>query len=1233
MAKVSFSYEGQKFNATVPDDFKQLPYATQQERLLSALEDKHGQVDTPSKQNKNVLDYLSMIERPAQALKVGVKESWLGSKLHQAMGGVDLTPNEGFWTGAQRGLMGNDEIRTQDYLPEDMNPLLKGVLGFAGDVVSDPITYAGAGTVRAIGGGISKAGKATGVTPLMNSAIDAAMNVKVGSSEVGIADLGRMFNVASGKGKAVKGELGESNRIYRDHEEFTRRNLTGLKDFVTARAKATGQSEDAVERVFVEAMERKRIEVKDADGNFEYVTDREGNFIPLIDRETGAVMTNDNGPMYKKIYGDFVAMDKKTMDILGEEGVEKLDLWSNYMKQLVDESAAAGMPIQALEGRGYFPRVRNQEAVKRLKALELDELGQEDQAKALFGTNYKQGRKLWDMSSEDANIMLTKRLNEVWREKGHSRDNPLTTFFDMSPGLALGTRALVQSKAIQKKHFIDSITDSGYGIGPQISREQLTELKAEFNKLYNRPAYKEVTDAEGNKSWVMDEEFAQFSYTNKKILHRGENEIGSWLRKDADDAWVKREINPSWAGRLDNANEQFRWVKASPEDVKGFRAVEGIPKGYVPQDKLDAAWVTGFRSALDETGFMDSNVTPEIIDIIKGIEGKRTPASINKALQGYELQPATIATYELAAFKGDEVLDVMKKRSESEFYAPKQVARQIEDAMEVMSGSAKGSKEVQKFLELYDKTQNSWKAWTLGVRPAYHSRNAIGNLWNAYLVTGMGENIPKASKLLWDAGRLQYYARFNGDPAKRAEVLRNLKGIRLKSEERPSITPGKYQAKDYAGTGYSMERLVNEAIQRGVTAGHYSADNIRDMQRSIAVREGKGTKFERTLGPENPLVRGGFAFGGSIEGNARYAVFMHTIQQINKDPSKYKWVSPDGLEHSLADAIKSGEVPKGYFNTKSVEYRDRTVKEYHPVTVDDMIFDVAGREVQGSLFDYSDVSAFEKNVLKRAMPFYTWTRKNLPVQFEHLIKNPQRAEKLAIAKQQFEHETGELDHTDYGKFWSERVPVFLGGESDGVIKAFTLLNLLPMADLQRVHTPLNLINEMISPIPKQLFEQIANYDSFMKREIKSYPGESQDFMGIKMAPRLHHLVKLLVPLTEINRLNPAGVFGERILDPKTGLPTKQTDAYFGMGAERSTYKDIQESARWLRFFSGVASYNVNLDRDRYFMNKNLRKDLAELKGKLKWALKKGQNRKAEELMDLIEAVEHQETTDPFERRT
>ena len=99
-----------------------------------------------------------------------------------------------------------------------------------------------------------------------------------------------------------------------------------------------------------------------------------------------------------------------------------------------------------------------------------------------------------------------------------------------------------------------------------------------------------------------------------------------------------------------------------------------------------------------------------------------------------------------------------------------------------------------------------------------------------------------------------------------------------------------------------------------------------------------------------------------------------------------------------------------------------------PMTRDEAVFDIASQKVKESLFDYRDVSKFERNVLKRTMPFYTWTRKNIPAQLKHLVLNPERAEKLHLAKEQFEHETGDLTYSDYGKFWGERMPVFLGKE-------------------------------------------------------------------------------------------------------------------------------------------------------------------------------------------------------------
>ena len=173
--------------------------------------------------------------------------------------------------------------------------------------------------------------------------------------------------------------------------------------------------------------------------------------------------------------------------------------------------------------------------------------------------------------------------------------------------------------------------------------------------------------------------------------------------------------------------------------------------------------------------------------------------------------------------------------------------------------------------------------------------------------------------------------------------------------------------------------------------------------------------------------------------------------------------------------------------------------------------------------------------------------------------------------------------------------------------------------------------EMTTPLIKAPLEMLANYDTFMKRDIKSMPGEMQDFLGIKLPPRLHHLVKLLVPLTDINRWNPAGVFGKNVIDPVTGAAAQKRPSIFGVS--RESYKDMSEVARWVRFFSGVAQYDVNLGKSRYFANKNLMKDIAELKGNRKWAAIKGESRKMQAVDDLLDAIQKGETVDPFKRRT
>jgi hypothetical protein len=53
-------------------------------------------------------------------------------------------------------------------------------------------------------------------------------------------------------------------------------------------------------------------------------------------------------------------------------------------------------------------------------------------------------------------------------------------------------------------------------------------------------------------------------------------------------------------------------------------------------------------------------------------------------------------------------------------------------------------------------------------------------------------------------------------------------------------------------------------------------------------------------------------------------------------------------------------------------------------------FEEARDLVNEFLFDYSDITDFESDVMKRIMPFYTWLRKNTKLQIDQMISQPEK---------------------------------------------------------------------------------------------------------------------------------------------------------------------------------------------------------------------------------------------------
>jgi hypothetical protein len=148
-------------------------------------------------------------------------------------------------------------------------------------------------------------------------------------------------------------------------------------------------------------------------------------------------------------------------------------------------------------------------------------------------------------------------------------------------------------------------------------------------------------------------------------------------------------------------------------------------------------------------------------------------------------------------------------------------------------------------------------------------------------------------------------------------------------------------------------RLVEEARQHDVIGeGFYGFDLPKNQDVAVHVpfkQASKAEKRRRVLAKSNPLstdnalIAGGRKFGSAIEENARLAHFIEMRQRYG----------------SAAEAARS-------------------VRKY--------------------LFDYSDLTATERQVFKRGMAFYTFTRKNLPVQVGALLRTPGKFSHLEAAR-------------------------------------------------------------------------------------------------------------------------------------------------------------------------------------------------------------------------------------------
>ena len=180
------------------------------------------------------------------------------------------------------------------------------------------------------------------------------------------------------------------------------------------------------------------------------------------------------------------------------------------------------------------------------------------------------------------------------------------------------------------------------------------------------------------------------------------------------------------------------------------------------------------------------------------------------------------------------------------------------------------------------------------------------------------------------------------------------------------------------------------------------------------------------------------------------------------------------------------------------------------------------------LINYTLKTRFEREFAQRLFPFYMYTARNTPLQFEYLLKRPGVA---AGVQKLREEAAGDRELGASGAqlpgFLARGLPIHVG-ESEGIPLYGRLEGQLGISDLD---TPFGALEKgvgLLNPFISTPLEMASNRDFFMGKELAdpNVPLESKNFLGLPVSQRFAlpplQLVRLL---TELDRANPGNVFG------------------------------------------------------------------------------------------------------------
>lgn len=376
----------------------------------------------------------------------------------------------------------------------------------------------------------------------------------------------------------------------------------------------------------------------------------------------------------------------------------------------------------------------------------------------------------------------------------------------------------------------------------------------------------------------------------------------------------------------------------------------------------------------------------------------------------------------------------LSKEGEQVLFHPA-IAKYLED----FTGKVINDEPTSDILKAYDKIQNAWKASVTSIFPAFHGRNALTHLINNALDLGYHAFNPTTHYLA---------ASFVKDDMTVSSLARKALGTgeeAMTAKDDLAKMLGRVMFTDNTGKDWSFGEIRQMVKDHGVAFGHVGAggpEDIRLTQGELAQKMSgaAGSKIAKV----NPFSQDFLPF------------------QVGRDTGS-----------ALANQARMLNFMSNLKNTGDVELAAARTKQF--------------------LFDYGNLTNFEKTFARRLIPFYTFTRKNVELQVQSLIHTPGRIAAEATSLQNL----GQVlsGSTTLSPAEQEAVPDWIkagiysvtskNGENVNVQQGFASPLEQPFAALQP-----NAILGSLAPAIRVPLEQASGYNFFQGKPLSQVTNAS-----------------------------------------------------------------------------------------------------------------------------------------------